>query len=150
MGIFVPQLLGGEVHFQDSLNPSEVVETVGKERISVVVAVPRMLETLREHVERRESARGRAEQFARTFERAKGSHPLRRWWMFRRVHWRFGLKFWAFVTGGATLDEETEGFWQRLGFAVLQGYGMTETASLIQSPPFKKAAARRRALPATS
>ena len=34
--------------------------------------------------------------------------------------------------------EETEEFWQRLGFAVVQGYGMTETASLIAvNHPFK-------------
>ena len=140
MGIFVPQLLGGEVHFQDSLNPSETVEGIRKERISVAVAVPRMLETLREHVERQESAKGRGERFRRAVERAKGWNPARKWWAFQRVHRRFGLKFWAFVTGGATLREETERFWHRLGFVVLQGYGMTETASLITvNHPFKKA-----------
>ncbi|HEX7175685.1 MAG TPA: AMP-binding protein, partial [Pyrinomonadaceae bacterium] len=106
MGIFVPQLLGGEVHFQNSLNPSEMVETIRRERVSVVVAVPRMLESLREHVERHEAARGRGDAFARALEGAKGAHPLRKWWTFRRVHRRFGLKFWAFVTGGATLPEE--------------------------------------------
>ena len=58
--------------------------------------------------------------------------------MFRDVHRQFGWKFWAFVSGGATLDERTETFWRRLGFAVLQGYGMTETASLITvTHPFK-------------
>src|SRR5882724_8979577 len=51
----------------------------------------------------------------------------------------FGWKFWAFVSGGATLSPDTEEFWQRLGFAVIQGYGMTETASLISvNHPFKK------------
>ncbi|HYN85457.1 MAG TPA: AMP-binding protein [Pyrinomonadaceae bacterium] len=137
MGIFVPQLLGGEVHFQDSLNPSEVVETVRRRRVSVVVAVPRLLETLREYVERQEEASG-ARDFAGRVERAARLSPWRRWWEFRRAHRRFGLKFWAFVTGGATLPEETEKFWRRLGFAVLQGYGMTETASLIAvNHPFK-------------
>ena len=139
MGIFVPQMLGGEVHFRDSLNPSELVETIRRERVSIVVTVPRLLETLREHVERHESSKGRGEWFARALAAAKGMHPLRRWWTFRRVHRRFGLKFWAFITGGATLPAETETFWHRLGFAVLQGYGMTETASLITvNHPFKK------------
>jgi len=42
------------------------------------------------------------------------------------------------VTGGATLGAETETFWRRLGFAVVQGYGMTETASLVTvNHPFK-------------
>jgi long-chain acyl-CoA synthetase len=140
MGIFVPQLLGGEVFFQDSLNPSEVVENVRRQRISVVVTVPRLLETLREHVERHEAGRGRAGSFREALEAARGAHPLKRWWLFRRVHRRFGWKFWAFISGGASLSEETETFWGRLGFAVLQGYGMTETASLISvNHPFKAA-----------
>jgi long-chain acyl-CoA synthetase len=41
MGLFVPQLLGGEVHFHESLNPSEIVRTTRKNRISVTVLVPR-------------------------------------------------------------------------------------------------------------
>src|SRR5919199_3331803 len=61
-----------------------------------------------------------------------------RLWTFRRVHEYFGWKFWAFVTGGATLDASSETFWRRLGFAVIQGYGMTETASLVTvNHPFK-------------
>ncbi|HEX8458592.1 MAG TPA: AMP-binding protein [Pyrinomonadaceae bacterium] len=139
MGIFVPQLLGGEVHFQDSLNPAEIVRRTREERISVIVLVPRLLEGLREWVERDHAARGRAEELKRLLAAAGKVKFWRRWWMFRRVHRRFGYKFWAFLSGGATLDEETDKFWRRLGFAVLQGYGMTETASLISvNHPFKQ------------
>ncbi|HEX8559036.1 MAG TPA: AMP-binding protein [Pyrinomonadaceae bacterium] len=138
MGILVPQLLGGEVIFQDALNPSEIVHAVRSRRVSVVVTVPRLLDSLREHVERREESRGRLEALRRKIELAKGAHPLRRLWLFRRVHGYFGWKCWAFVTGGATLGEGTETFWRRLGFAVVQGYGMTETASLVTvNHPFK-------------
>lgn len=138
MGIFVPRLLFGEAFFSHSLNPSEIIATIKRERISVVAAVPRQLETLREKIERDYASRGELEMFRRRFESAEGKHFLRRWWIFRDLHWRFGWKFWAFVSGGATLDEETETFWQRLGFAVVQGYGMTETASLVTvSHPFK-------------
>lgn len=140
MGLFVPQLLGGEVHFHDSLNPSEITWTIRRERVSVLVAVPRLLETLRESVERHAASEGGEARFLESIEDAKGWNPLRRWWAFRKIHRRFGLKFWAFITGGATLPEETERFWGRLGFVVLQGYGMTETASLITvNHPFKKA-----------
>ncbi|HEV2802178.1 MAG TPA: AMP-binding protein [Pyrinomonadaceae bacterium] len=139
MGIFVPQLLGGEVHFQDSLNPAEIVRRTREARISVIVLVPRLLEGLREWVVRDYAARGRAEELSTRVEAAGKVKFWRRWWMFRRVHRRFGLKFWAFLSGGATLDEETDRFWRRLGFAVLQGYGMTETASLISvNHPFKQ------------
>lgn len=138
MGLFVPQLLGGEVFFQSSLNPAEIMTTIKRERISVVAAVPRQLATLRDKIERDYAAQGHREKFERRFARAAGKHFLQRWWLFRDVHARFGWKFWAFVAGGATLAEETEEFWQRLGFAVVQGYGMTETASLIAvNHPFK-------------
>lgn len=139
MGIFVPQLLGGEVHFQDSLNPAEIVRRTREARISVIVLVPRLLEGLREWVMRDYDAQGRDGELSTLAASAKGVNFLRRWWKFRRVHRRFGWKFWAFLSGGATLDEETDSFWRRLGFAVLQGYGMTETASLISvNHPFKQ------------
>ena len=131
MGIFVPQLLGGEIFFQDSLNPSEIIETVKKNRISVVVSVPRVLDTLRNKIERDWEARGEGEMLNRKLLAAEKQHFLRCWWTFRRVHHQFGWKFWTFVAGGAALSSETETFWRRLGFAVVQGYGMTETASLI-------------------
>jgi long-chain acyl-CoA synthetase len=138
MGMFVPRLLFGEVFFSHSLNPSEIVALIKRERISVVAAVPRQLETLREKIEHDYASRGELERFRRRFGSSEGKHFLRRWLIFRDVHRLFGLKFWAFVSGGATLDEETENFWQRLGFAVVQGYGMTETASLVTvSHPFK-------------
>ncbi len=139
MGIFVPQLLGGEVHFQDSLNPAEIVRRAHEARISVIVLVPRLLEGLRDWVTRDYATRGKEGELRTLLASAKGANFLHKWWKFRRVHRRFGWKFWAFLSGGATLDEETDAFWRRLGFAVLQGYGMTETASLISvNHPFKQ------------
>ena len=131
MGMFVPQLLGGEVFFQDSLNPSEIIETIKLNRISVIVSVPRVLDTLRNKIERDCEARGEGETLRQKLLAAEDQHFVRRWWTFRRVHRQFGWKFWAFVSGGAALSSNTEAFWRRMGFAVVQGYGMTETASLI-------------------
>ena len=138
MGVFVPQILGGEVFLPSTLNPAEIIATVKRERISVIAAVPRQLETLRDKLARDYTAQEKLAKFQARFEAANGRHYFKRWWMFRDVHNRFGWKFWAFVAGGATLAEETESFWQRLGFAVVQGYGMTETASLVSvNHPFK-------------
>ncbi len=138
MGIFVPQLPGGELFFQESLSPSQIIDTVKRERISVVVTVPRILDTLRDRIETIYEARGKLEKLRKETEDSEGEHFILRWWRFRKLHRMFGWKFWAFVSGGATLDAETETFWRRLGFAVIQGYGMTETASLISvNHPFK-------------
>ena len=139
MSIFVPQLLGGEVFFQGSLNPSEIIETCRRERINVIVTIPRVLELLRERALADWQRDNRQQFFQRALERADGWSVPRRLWAFRSLHRRFGWRFWAFISGGATLNEETEDFWQRAGFAVIQGYGMTETASLISvNHPFKK------------
>jgi long-chain acyl-CoA synthetase len=138
LGIFLPQLIGSTVMFQDALNPAEVIRTLRRERISVLVAVPRMLQSLKEKIERDLEDEGELEAFRQRFQAAEKKHFLRRWWIFRRVHRRFGWKFWAFVSGGAALDRVTEEFWSRLGYAVIQGYGLTETTSLISlNHPFR-------------
>src|SRR5215213_4022597 len=130
MGIFIPQLLGAEVYFSESFKPSQIISSVKKQRINVVVTVPRVLETLREKIKSKLSD----EQI----RAAKERHFLRNWWTFRNIHRQFGWRFWAFITGGATLERDTETFWRRLGYAVIQGYGMTETASLTSlSHPFR-------------
>jgi long-chain acyl-CoA synthetase len=139
LGMFLPQLMGGTVIFQDALKPGEVLGTIRRERVSVLVAVPRMLQSLKEKIERDLQDQSQIEKFRRRFLAAEGKHFLRRFWIFRRVHRQFGLKFWAFISGGAALDAETEEFWGRLGFAVIQGYGLTETTSLISvNHPFRR------------
>ncbi len=137
MGVWIPPLLGAEVHFQDSLNPSEIISTIWQERVSVLVAVPRVLESLQGEIERDLGAQRMLEKFRKDCE-ASERRILRRMWRFRKIHSQFGWKFWAFISGGATLDTETERFWGRLGFAAIQGYGLTETTSLISvNHPFR-------------
>ncbi len=138
LGMFLPPLLGGTVIFQDELKPSEVINTIRRERVSVVVSVPRVLQALKQKIERDFEDRRESESLRRRFVAAKDKHFLRRWWIFRAIRRQFGRKFWAFISGGAALDHETEEFWGRLGYAVIQGYGLTETTSLISvNHPFR-------------
>jgi long-chain acyl-CoA synthetase len=140
LGIFIPPLLAGTVVYMRSQKPSEIIEIVGRERVSVLVAVPRILQSLRREIERRMERDGRQEEFARRLEKSAKEHFLKRWWRFRRIHSQFGWKFWALISGGAALPEQEETFWNRLGYAVIQGYGMTETTSLISlNHPFQPA-----------
>ena len=176
MGLWCPALLGAEVHFAEQLEPSRLVELIRRERISVLVAVPRVLGMLRAHLTGRfpelssqlsvvrcqlkskGNYAGRKAPEVEAGQRASGSFdsgrdaasaqddganrkqktensPLRtvlsKWWRFRRVHRALGWKFWAVISGGATLPAELEGFWNGLGYALIQGYGMTETAALV-------------------
>jgi len=138
LGIFLPPLLGGTVVFEHTLNPSEVMAAIRRERVSVLVAVPRMIESLKQKIERDLEDRSRMKGFAERCRLADSQHYLRRWWTFRDIRSQFGWKFWAMISGGAVLDRETEQFWHRLGYAVIQGYGLTETTSLISvNHPFR-------------
>ena len=138
LGMFLAPLLGGTVVFLDELKPSEIIRAIRRERVSVVVSVPRVLQSLKQKIERDIEDRGENEWFRKKFLSSKEKHFLRRWWIFRRIRRQFGWKFWAFISGGAALDSATEQFWDRLGYAVIQGYGLTETTSLISvNHPFK-------------
>ena len=132
MGMWVPPLITAEVHFDEQLEPSRMTELIHRERISVLVTVPRVLHLLRSHL------LARYDSLARDLERAKDLSAWKRWWRFRQVHHALGWKFWAVISGGATLPADLEDFWNMLGFALIQGYGMTETTALVTlNHPFR-------------
>ncbi len=138
MALFVPPLLGAAIVFEPSANPTEIIRTIKGEGATALIAVPRMLDILKAGIERDAELHGRGKWFARTFDETKGRKFLRRACRFRGIHRRFGWKFWAFISGGAALFGATEEFFKRMGYAVVQGYGMTETASLISlNHPFR-------------
>jgi len=138
LGVFLPQILGATSIFLDTLNPTEVVRCIHDERVSVLVTVPRLIESLRDQIERDVASHGDTERFRRAYEAAERDHFLKRWWRFRAVRRRFGWRFWAVISGGAALPPAAEEFWTRLGYAVIQGYGLTETTSLVSlNHPFR-------------
>jgi len=140
MTLLVPPIFGATAVLENSTNPLEVLRTVKKERATALIAVPRMLDALRGGIEREIAVRGWKEWFLSASKSAEGKTFWKRAWIFRRIHRMFGWKFWAFICGGAALSAETEQFFKKLGFAVVQGYGMTETASLISlNHPFRAA-----------
>ena len=122
MATFIPPMLPGVVIFMRGYNPGEIVQQIKMRRVSVLVSVPKILDVLRDH------ARRAAPDAATP---SPGRHWVLRWWHFRRVHRLFGFKFWAFVVGAAPLEGELEAFWSELGFVVIQGYGLTETAPIV-------------------
>jgi long-chain acyl-CoA synthetase len=140
MSLFVPPLLGATVVFENSPHPKDILRTIRRERATALIAVPRMLDALRHTLEQDIDARGWRPWFNSEVAAAAGEPFLRRAWRFRRLHRQLGWKFWAFISGGAALSSQTEEFFKRIGFAVVQGYGMTETASLISlNHPFQAA-----------
>ncbi len=134
MGLWTPPLLAAELHYELRPVAREMLEKIKRDRISVLAAVPRVLDLMQAYVVAR---------FPGLEARIEGAAKLnawQRWWHFRDVHKAFGFKFWAFICGGASLSSTAEQFWGRLGFVVVQGYGMTETTALVSlNHPFHAA-----------
>ena len=130
MATFIPPMLTGVTVFMRGYNPVDIVRQIHARRVSILVCVPKILDVLREHILRVAPEAAEAP--------ATKPHIALRWWRYRRIHRLFGLKFWAFVVGAAPLDPELEEFWSRLGFLVVQGYGLTETAPIVTlNHPFR-------------
>jgi long-chain acyl-CoA synthetase len=124
MAAFVPPMLAGTAVFSHGYSPVEIVRQIRTRRISVLVCVPKVLDVVRHHVETAVPATAGPDDLA-------GRHWAWRWWRYRSVHRLFGWKFWCIVCGAAPLDPELEAFWRKLGFLVVQGYGLTETAPIV-------------------
>ncbi len=123
MATFIPPMLAGVVIFMRGFHPNEILRQIRTRRVSVLVSVPQILEILRTHL---------MQTFPelRRWKPTKG-HWLRRWWRYRKVHRMFGWKFWSFIVGAAPLPADLEAFFSELGFLVIQGYGLTETAPIV-------------------
>jgi long-chain acyl-CoA synthetase len=125
LGIFIPPILGGAAVFMSELHAGAILDTVRRERVSVLVSVPKLLHNLQHEIERRLDP-------PNVPAKRKGVPGiLERWWRYRKVHSALGLKFWALIVGGAEVNQDAEAFWTRLGFLVIQGYGLTETSPVV-------------------
>lgn len=123
MATFIPPMLPGIVVFMRGYSPIEILRQIRTRRVSVLVSVPQILEILREYLQQ-------------TFPQLKNQRPTRghwlwRWWRYRKIHRLFGWKFWSFIVGAAPLSAGLEAFFSELGFLVIQGYGLTETAPIV-------------------
>lgn len=125
LGIFVPPLLGGACVFMLEMHAGAILGAIRRERVSVLVSVPKLLMNLEHEVERKFRP-------LNIPAKRKGVPGIfERWWRYRKVHAGLGFKFWALVVGGAEVNAEVEAFWNRLGFLVVQGYGLTETSPVV-------------------
>ena len=129
MATSIPPLIDGTVVLLRSYHPHHIVRSVRERRISVIVCVPKILDVLKAHVLRADPV---------ATSPPPGLSIPARWWRYRRIHRMFGAKFWAFIVAAAPLRPALEDFWKRLGFVVIQGYGLTETAPIVTlNHPFK-------------
>ncbi len=127
LGVFIPGLLGARVVFSPTRPPRALLGVAKRERAWVMVLVPRHLAALRDYAAGRIAPAG-GRLSSRWWIRALRSLPLVR---------EHGWRMRTLVVGGARLDPELERFFKDLGYLVVQGYGLTETAPVVSvSNPF--------------
>jgi long-chain acyl-CoA synthetase len=131
LGVFVPVLLDADAILLASMPAPDLARSLRRERCWVFATVPRTLTLLAAWLRARGVELWGAEKFEARLARAAG----RPWWsralLFARLRLELGPRLVAVVSGGAALDPATAGLWRLLGYAVVQGYGMTETAPLV-------------------
>ena len=136
-----PLLCGARVTFLQSLKPPDLLQCMQETRVTILVAVPQLLALLHkgifQEVEKRPlplrtlfylllGLAGASREYLK-------SNPGRV--LFAQIHRRFGGKLRLLTSGGAKLDPAVGRDLSRLGFTVLEGYGLTETSPVVTFTP---------------
>ncbi len=137
-GFLAPLLGGGTITYQDSLKPIQILEAMKKTGTEIMLTVPAFLSLLHHQILRQLSP-GQKKKLD-TALKLSSFFPFQffRRWLFKEVHERFGGNLWCLVSGGAPLSGEIQDFFEKLGFVVLQGYGLTETSPVLTVNPLHR------------
>lgn len=131
--LVIPLSIGATLVLPASLKPDDLAAAMQAGRVTVIIGVPRFWALLRKGIRDRIREAGPVPQLLFSLASRFHCRPLSRL-LFRKVHARFGGHIRLFISGGAPLDLEVLADFQALGFELLEGYGMTETAPIITFP----------------
>lgn len=139
--MILPVIYGSTIIYPGSLRPEDISQAMTDLNPTVFVAVPQILYSFHEKI--MESLK-RIPFFIRYFlnAAAESLYALRRRtgvnmskYLFRAIHRKFGKSMRLFVSGGAKLDEAVERDLFKLGFTIVEGYGLTETSPVLSINP---------------
>lgn len=122
-GMLLPLYFGARIVYPPSLKPSMILDCIRKESVTALLLVPRLLEALTHRIQKK---------YGSFFQPALtcAALPVLQRLFFAPVRHLFAsLK--VIVVGGAPLDAELERIWENMGFPLIHGYGLTETAALL-------------------
>jgi len=127
--VVAPLYSKGTAIFTPSLQSEDVVETLQKHKINIIVAVPRFYSMIRKSIREKIDSNKVASMLFRLAEKIDSPKFSKK--LFKKVHEKFGGEIEYMVCGGAKLDENVARDFRTLGFEVLEGYGMTEASPMI-------------------
>ena len=131
--VLVPLSIGATVVFLDELTPEDILNKLRTYRISVLVGVPRLYNLFHKRIMESINKNFLARMLFRLMERIEFTALRRK--LFSKVHKAFGGNIKFMVSGGAKLDPQVMKDLSVLGFKVVEGYGLTETAPIVTFNP---------------
>lgn len=138
----VPIFVGATVTFAPGLKALEIISAIKEKNVTIVVAVPRLLEMIRDGIFKKIRDKKALSVIIflliSIFWQIKYRLGINLGKLFfKSVHKNFGiLKF--FTSGGARLDPKVMHDLEAIGFQILEGYGLTETSPVVTFNPQKK------------
>jgi len=127
--MLAPIYAGGTCWITDGMKPESILQTLQNGKITLIIGVPRLYETLAKGIMSKINASFAAKtlyKLASLLEWRAFSKTI-----FKAVHQKFGGHLQHLVSGGAALPVDIAKIYRALGFYILEGYGMTECAPMI-------------------
>lgn len=130
--MILPLFTGGTVVISPSLKSEDIIRTLENNKITLLIGVPRFYSLIIKGIREKINSSAMARllfNFAKLLQSKAFSRII-----FKSVHTKFGGAIRYLISGGAALDIDVAKDFLTLGFEVLEGYGMTETAPMITFP----------------
>ena len=135
VGLLSGLACGATLVFPGGLGGPQLVEAARKSRATMMVGVPRFYASLLLGIQSRASGGWAGTAFKVLFGLSK---TVRRRWgvtlgrgLFSRLRNRIGPTLRVLISGGARIDPDVVWGLEALGWTVLSGYGLTETAPIV-------------------
>ena len=131
--LLMPLVVGARIVYLETLNTTELLRALSERGITLFCCVPQFFYLIHERVMQQVKARPaparlafRAMMAISAAARKLGLNPGKLF--FRPVHRLLGPKMRYFITGGSAFDPKVGRDIEKLGFSLLQAYGLTETS----------------------
>lgn len=136
--------LGATITYPPGMKGPELLSAIKERGVTILVGVPQLLELMRNGVIRKIKEKPAVISFI-LIRLLKMCGKLRKAsninlgrLIFSSAHRAFGDRFRFFTSGGARLDPQVMDDLEAIGFTVLEGYGLTETAPVVTFNPVNK------------
>ncbi|MBN1116300.1 MAG: AMP-binding protein [Bacteroidales bacterium] len=127
--LIAPLMVGASAAICPSLNADDIIKTLQRNKITIVIGVPRLYSLIRKGIIDKINQKKLAVMLFKLAKRINS--PKFSKIIFKEIHTKFGGSVKSLVSGGAALDPEVGKDFKALGFDILEGFGMTESAPMI-------------------